>query len=399
MKETLSGEFCHCMTTLFNLEFCVSVRDSGHWCRAVIVSLSPDQLTLSLRLVDVGKIISASAQDVRTIPGKFLHEPGLSIWCHLNAVPVLLPASATSEVLEELPEDKMVDMWKKGVSVQLDSHFSLPVDLTWTKTVIPGPFAQSETVTRSLTWIVLEKMGGQDGLGVTLEETTEGDEHECLEEFPNVSVLKDTEGFRWLPPELPSKKKFRAKGTFVDQTGQIYVQRYSRRQSVAPVKVVRQLLDEKFRHSCPEERRESLREGQECCVLWKDKSWYRARLVQLHQDEDEAGVYLVDYGNYYRVKLENIRSEVYAQQIPIQALRVELAGVRPLGKENTWFETGLEYIQTVIEDQEIQVEMVDASRQPPTVNIKFSGGKFDLARMLSIHEGELIEYKVGKVST
>ena len=399
MKETLSGEFCHCMTTLFNLELCVSVRDSGHWCRAVIVSLSPDQLTLSLRLVDVGKIISASAQDVRTIPGKFLHEPGLSIWCHLNAVPVLLPASATSEVLKELPEDKMVDMWKKGVSVQLDSHFSLPVDLTWTKTVIPGPFAQSETVTRSLTWIVLEKMGGQDGLGVTLEETTEGVEHECLEEFPNVSVLKDTEGFRWLPPELPSKKKFRAKGTFVDQTGQIYVQRYSRRQSVAPVKVVRQLLDEKFRHSCPEERRESLREGQECCVLWKDKSWYRARLVQLHQDEDEAGVYLVDYGNYYRVKLENIRSEVYAQQIPIQALRVELAGVRPLGKENTWFETGLEYIQTVIEDQEIQVEMVDASRQPPTVNIKFSGGKFDLARMLSIHEGELIEYKVGKVST
>ena len=73
--------------------------------------------------------------------------------------------------------------------------------------------------------------------------------------------------------------------------------------------------------------------------------------------------------------------------------------MRPLGTENTWFETGLEYIQTVIEDQEIQVEMVDASRQPPTVNIKFSGGKFDLARMLSIHEGELIEYKVGKVST
>ena len=42
-------------------------------------------------------------------------------------------------------------------------------------------------------------------------------------------------------------------------------------------------------------------------------------------------------------------------------------------------------------EQKIRVEVVDTTRQPPTVNIFVSKEKFDLAMMLSSLEGDLVE--------
>ena len=99
----------------------------------------------------------------------------------------------------------------------------------------------------------------------------------------------------------------------------------------------------------------------------------------------------MDYGNCYRAKVEDVRQELYAHRIPVQVLRVELAVVRPLGgKDHTWPDSALDFISLHME-QKIRVEVVDSTRQPPTVNIFVSKEKFDLGKMLSSLEGDLVE--------
>ena len=383
-----------------------SVRHNSHWSRAVVVSMSEGRL--QLRLVDLGKFVDVPATDVRNVPARFLAEPGLSIWCHLAGIllaDVILPAGATSEVMEKLPGSKMVDMVKRGGCIPVDGqgYYSQPVDFLWTRTIIPGPFAPSQEISYSLTSIVLEKMGAQDNLDAELDHLgapVETEPESELEEFQDVLPLEDVSGFRWLPPEFPRKSVFRAVGTFVDQSGQIYVQYYSKKIPVKPVMVIKQLLDEKFRNSSHDESRGGpLQEGQECCVLWLDSSWYRARIIKLIED-DTAVVFLVDFGNLYRAKVENIRPEVFAQNIPIQALTVELAGVRPMGPGDTWTETALEVIQRSIENRKVYVEVVDDTRKPPSVNIKIKVKSsdvenLDLGYILSALDGNHV--KLGKL--
>ena len=53
----------------------------------------------------------------------------------------------------------------------------------------------------------------------------------------------------------------------------------------------------------------------------------------------------MDYGHLYSTNTKNVRGEIYAQHIPIQAFCAELGGVRPLGPANTWTDCALDFIQ------------------------------------------------------
>ena len=48
--------------------------------------------------------------------------------------------------------------------------------------------------------------------------------------------------------------------------------------------------------------------------------------------------------NTFQANLADIRQEVYAHRIPVQVLRVELAGARSLGPGNTWSDRALEFM-------------------------------------------------------
>ena len=271
----------------------LSVRHSGKWCRGLVVSSSEDRL--QIRLVDVGKFLSVPAEEVHAnLPLHLLKESGLSMWCHLDGVPladVVLSSTMMAEVLQELLEEEEVELVKRGDPVQVDGgHYSLPVDLTWTTTITPGPTKPSKSTFHSLTDKVLEKMGAEDyldQLDQLLEPSAEAESEQ--EEFANILPLEDSEGFRWLPPELPKKKVFSAVGTFVDQSGQIFLQHVSKGDSVRPVEVIRQLLAEKFRTSRPEGSRGTLQPGQACCVLWRDDNWYRATILHISEVEQWLG--------------------------------------------------------------------------------------------------------------
>ena len=283
---------------------------------------------------------------------------------------------------------------KRGEPLLRGGYYSLPADLTWTTSLVPGPMSAVQTFSHSLTDFVLEKMGVRssdclnNNIPTTLDLEAVPDMFQEVEEdddFSSIQPLEDTDGFRWLPPELPRKNRFKAIGRFVDSSGQMFVQVHAQRRTL---RVVKKLLNQKFLDSSPDEVSGSLRVGQDCCALWRDGNWYRARLLTLQ--EGMVGVYLVDYGNFFQANLNDIRPEVFAHKIPVQVIRVELEGVRPLGPGNTWSDRALEFLVQQVQDRRIHVELVDRTRKPPTVNVTLDR-QFDLARMLFNLEGDFVE--------
>lgn len=69
-------------------------------------------------------------------------------------------------------------------------------------------------------------------------------------------------------------------------------------------------------------------------------------LYYTNSNRSRAKIYLVDYGNAWEADVRSeVRREIYAAKVPILALRVELAGVTPLGPDNTFSEECLDFIQ------------------------------------------------------
>ena len=291
----------------------------------------------------------------------------------------------------QLPGDRMVAMVKRGEPLEVGGYFSLPADLTWSTTRVPGPLSLCQTFSHSLTDLVLEKMGvpgsADSNNNPALDLEAVPDQCPELEEddFSSIQPLEDTDGFSWLPPALPKRNLFKGVGRFVDSSGQLFIQLHAQRRTP---RVINKLLNQKFRDSSGDQVRGNLRVGQDCCALWRDGNWYRARVLSLQ--EGTAGLYLVDYGNVFQASLADIRQEVFAPRIPVQVLRLELAGVRPLGPGHTWTDRALEFLDQQVLDKRIHVELVDRTRQPPTVSVTLDR-QFDLAEMLFNLEGDFVE--------
>ena len=106
------------------------------------------------------------------------------------------------------------------------------------------------------------------------ENDSENNEYLERGEFSHVAAMDPNPGFRWLQPELPALKTFSARGILVDESGMIYMQLHSQRDTV---RVLKRLLNEKFENSGPAQPAEEFQPGQEVCCKWKDGNWYRAR--------------------------------------------------------------------------------------------------------------------------
>ena len=175
-------------------------------------------------------------------------------------------------------------------------------------------------------------------------------------------TVEDSTMFEWLPPELPQKTSFSARGIFVDQSGQISIQLASLKFTIA---ALRRLLDEKFMNSLPEEDVRPMVEGQACCVKWRDGSWFRGKFVNYVDSSKKSGhILLVDYGNIFVANIkEDVRREIYAEKVPILALRVELGGVTPRSPWKTWTPECLDIIQ-----DQINYERNDHKRRKLRIN-------------------------------
>ena len=372
-----------------------------------------------MRLVDTGRVTTVLGRQgwdyIRLCPRQFLTSSALSFSCHLQSVQ-FIGNLLTDEVIEQikspLPNNNLVDlqMYRNGGPVQKRFRdeeteveyelYSLPVELTWKDESSDDPFLPMKVLFYSLTDLFLDHLGiAHDGIDKTTDLLDEEDFIEEIpteKEFPNAlpMTVEDSTMFEWLPPELPQKTSFSARGIFVDQSGQIYIQLASLKFTIA---ALRRLLDEKFMNSLPDEDVRPMVEGQACCVKWRDGSWFRGRFLNYIDSSKKSGHFLlVDYGNIFVANIkEDVRREIYAEKVPILALRVELGGVTPRSPWKTWTPECLDIIQDQInyerndhKRRKLRVKILDVSNKLPLkVSIKFEleNTKIDLASFLAYH--------------
>ena len=387
--------------------FNFSVEVKNQWFRAVWLSQETYSNMQIVRLVDTGEVLRVNLPSIRICPSEFLVLPSLAFCCHLDGLFFIdSPQSHTvfKDIIKSLPSNKVVYLEMTGRPEEKSYErlnvefrvFSLPVDVVWRSSFSPDPFLPPEVITHSLMDNCKDKLYALDHSAIfrSGEENCYSDIGENLEaeEFDFVDKMKQSGRFHWPPPELPGNTSFTARGIVVDDSGQIYVQTNSQKKTV---KLLKKLLIEKLGSSSPDDDL-TLRRGQECCVRWEDGLWYRGRFLDYTDETETEGHFLlVDFGNLCRLRVkEDVRRNIYAETVPIQALRLELAGVTPTGKDMTWSDEYLDLVQSAINFErlgtrhsKLKVQVVGSmDKLPLQANIKFeikSKEYVDLAEFIS----------------
>lgn len=87
--------------------------------------------------------------------------------------------------------------------------------------------------------------------------------------------------------------------------------------------------------------------GQLVAAMYTDNLWYRARIFGAKQEE--FLVFFVDYGSQNVVGIDQIRHlPLHFTEMPIQAFRGRIFGIRPLPHEKKWsYEAGRLFLNRV----------------------------------------------------
>ncbi|NXO12437.1 TDRD1 protein, partial [Oriolus oriolus] len=98
--------------------------------------------------------------------------------------------------------------------------------------------------------------------------------------------------------------------------------------------------------------------GNACCAQFtEDNLWYRAA-VRAYASDDTVLVDYMDYGNSDSLPLTRLRPIIPSlMDLPAQAIRCSLAGVKPL--LGTWTSEGISYMKKLVKDKVLTVKVVD----------------------------------------
>jgi len=328
-----------------------------NWYRGLILEVLEKDL-FKVYLLDIGELKNVNTDSLWELPSSFTKSSALSFFCHLQSLyPTDMKWSKThnEEIDKILPEDRLVDLMRRGPPIKMsEGYHSLPVDFCWEEVSTPDPFQPAIKAEMRLSKYIAESFQ-LDTKSNSLNETIETDDNMSDfeennfetdgKEFEKVKPLKDYSKFRWLDPEMPSTNKFSARGTYVDDEGQIYLHLNTQRHTV---RMLRTLLNAKLSNSLPDKATNNMNPAQECSARWKDGNWYRARFLKYLDPQKEFSlVLLVDFGNLCSVKTkEEVRTAIYAHRIPIQCLRTVLSNIAP--SNGSWSERSLNVLQEKI---------------------------------------------------
>ena len=332
---------------------------SCSWHRARLLTSTPSP---TLLLLDRGRTVTPKPANLFKLPD-FLSDltaaPPTAVRCHLFGVEPGQAVERREEMEMLLHIGETITMRRRGPAWSVHGEVSLPVDLVLSRVESHDPFAPREVVEESLTGLLrIAQFEDEESelLDKTVEESLDDDDvvEESLE-FGHVQPMTPSPRFRWPDPELPSEPSFLARGTYVDDAGQIYLQLHSHRRTIRTIK---KILNEKLRDSRPDCAKENFKEQQEVCVRWKDGDWYRGRFLGYQSSRDgdsetydKAVVLLVDYGNMYLATVTtDLRSTIYAERVPVQVLQAVLHNIVPAGQPDreTWGENFLDYLNDEI---------------------------------------------------
>ncbi|KAF5896519.1 tudor domain-containing protein 1 isoform X1 [Clarias magur] len=111
--------------------------------------------------------------------------------------------------------------------------------------------------------------------------------------------------------------------------------------------------------------------GEPCCARFKDGSWYRA-IVQSLDENGNAKVYFVDYGNTFEIQTAHLRAiNPGLLKLPFQAICCWLAGCEPLGAE--WSKDAVQKFQTLCFGKQLTGRVLSVSEKGYGVELESNG--------------------------
>ena len=328
-----------------------------------------------MRLIDEGKESRMSKKDLFTLPEKFYIRKSFAFYTHLSQVPEADAKKISSSDIENIlrPHPTLFLLLRAKPELK-NEVMSAPGDIGWKVTTHKDPFSPSvtrrETLSESLskcgflTWRGIEDLQDEENLLKedafidVLDNKTEIERHEkqglrannggrnsC---FPPAAAK-----FQWAGPVLPTSRKFHARGTHVDNAGQVYMHLYSDRQRFTEL---RRTLRNHYEDSEPDCEPGSFEPNDAVVCKWKEadgyqEEWYRASFIQyeLGSNFEVCHVYFVDWGNISAIETKflrkNLRPDV--METPVLAFKTCLSNVLPYdGKD--WRVEALDFMNEKI---------------------------------------------------
>ncbi|XP_050778065.1 tudor domain-containing protein 1-like isoform X2 [Gopherus flavomarginatus] len=108
--------------------------------------------------------------------------------------------------------------------------------------------------------------------------------------------------------------------------------------------------------------------GDVCCAQFtEDNQWYRASVLA-YTSEDTALVGYIDYGNFEVLQVARLRPMIpKLLELPVQAIKCTLAGVKPLS--GTWSWEAIALMKQLLQNKMITIRVVDKKENSSVVEI------------------------------
>ncbi|XP_054718461.1 RING finger protein 17-like [Uloborus diversus] len=169
----------------------------------------------------------------------------------------------------------------------------------------------------------------------------------------NEAIINKPPKNQWLPRVVPKERRFKGLVTNIDHTGSIHLYHVPE-QGTSPVPTIVSALQFKFLSSAYEPPQEQLPIGEACIAKFDmDSCWYRAEVIEHYPGR--CKVHFVDYGNYERVLLTDIRTDIILQTIPRQCIECKIQGIE-LGYDGN--NEVLNFLHVQLVDKTVEVEQL-----------------------------------------
>nr|CAD7403847.1 unnamed protein product [Timema cristinae] len=141
-------------------------------------------------------------------------------------------------------------------------------------------------------------------------------------------------GIDWLPADELKEENFYAVPSYVDNDCSIYLHPHENEETL---RIIQNMLELRFKNSKPKPHDFYWSAGLPCIAQYhSDNKWYRAKVLEVNDDDRSIKVRFVDYGNEEICRATELRKDLCMSQIPIQCTKCFVQCIVPLTEDGNW---------------------------------------------------------------
>nr|CAD7260952.1 unnamed protein product [Timema shepardi] len=187
-----------------------------------------------------------------------------------------------------------------------------------------------------------DEEGESDYKSGEAEEVT--DDSEVIDEVGDVidaekenesSLLEDLHsGIDWLPADELKEENFYAVPSYVDNDCSVYLHPHETEETL---RIIQNMLELRFKNSKPKPHDFYWSAGLPCIAQYhSDNKWYRAKVLEVNDNDRSIKVRFVDYGNEEICRATELRKDLCMSHIPIQSTKCFVQCIVPLTEDGNW---------------------------------------------------------------